>query len=104
MKMEAPMEIGIAVRDLAGMVAFYVDVLGCTKVSEVSVPPDKSRANGLSPDGATVVRVQTPMASGSSFWPRLQRVRRRTANGCWGAPALPTSRSSSAASMRGMRD
>ena len=60
MKMEAPLEIGIAVRDLAGMVAFYVDVLGCTKVSEVSVPPDKSRANGLSPDGATVARVQTP--------------------------------------------
>jgi catechol 2,3-dioxygenase-like lactoylglutathione lyase family enzyme len=60
MKMEAPLEIGIAVRDLAGMTAFYVDVLGCTKVSEVTVPPDKSRANGLSPDGATVVRVQTP--------------------------------------------
>jgi catechol 2,3-dioxygenase-like lactoylglutathione lyase family enzyme len=60
MKMEAPLEIGIAVRDLARMTGFYVDVLGCTKVSEVAVSPDKSRANGLSPDGATVVRVQTP--------------------------------------------
>jgi catechol 2,3-dioxygenase-like lactoylglutathione lyase family enzyme len=60
MKMEAPLEIGIAVRDLPRMVAFYVDVLGCTKVSEVDVPAEKSRANGLSPDSATVVRVQTP--------------------------------------------
>jgi catechol 2,3-dioxygenase-like lactoylglutathione lyase family enzyme len=60
MKMEAPLELGIAVRDLPRMVAFYVDVLGCATVSEVNVPPEKSRANGLSPDGATVVRVQTP--------------------------------------------
>jgi catechol 2,3-dioxygenase-like lactoylglutathione lyase family enzyme len=59
MKMEAPLEIGIAVRDLPRMVAFYVDVLGCAKVSEVNVPQEKSRANGLSPDGATVVRLQT---------------------------------------------
>jgi catechol 2,3-dioxygenase-like lactoylglutathione lyase family enzyme len=59
MKMLAPLEIGIAVRDLAGMVDFYVRVLGCTKVSEVSVPSEKSRLNGLSSDGCTVVRLQT---------------------------------------------
>lgn len=60
MKMLAPLEIGIAVRDLAAMTRFYTDVLGCTKVSEVNVPADKSKLNGLSPDGCTVVRVQTP--------------------------------------------
>ena len=60
MKMLAPLEIGIAVRDLAGMTKFYADVLGCARVSEVSVPADKSRTNGLSPDGCVVVRLQTP--------------------------------------------
>ena len=60
MKMLAPLEIGIAVRDLSGMTKFYADVVGCTRVSEVNVPADKSRSNGLSPDGCTVVRLQTP--------------------------------------------
>jgi catechol 2,3-dioxygenase-like lactoylglutathione lyase family enzyme len=59
MKMQAPLEIGIAVRDLAGMRKFYADVLGLKHVSEISVPPDKSRLNQLSPDGCTVVRLQT---------------------------------------------
>jgi catechol 2,3-dioxygenase-like lactoylglutathione lyase family enzyme len=59
MKMMAPLEIGIAVRDLAGMTAFYADILGFRHVSEVNVPPDKSRLNGLSQDGCTVVRLQT---------------------------------------------
>jgi catechol 2,3-dioxygenase-like lactoylglutathione lyase family enzyme len=58
--MLAPLEIGIAVRDLPGMTKFYADVLGCKHVSEVNVPADKSRSNGLSPDGCTVVRLQTP--------------------------------------------
>ena len=60
MKMLAPLEIGIAVRDVPGMTRFYADVIGCVHVSEVQVPPDKSRSNGLSPDGCTVVRLQTP--------------------------------------------
>jgi lactoylglutathione lyase len=60
MNMLAPLEIGIAVRDLARMTKFYAEVLGCTLVSEVNVPADKSRLNGLSPDGCTVVRLQTP--------------------------------------------
>jgi lactoylglutathione lyase len=60
MKMLAPLEVGIAVRDLPRMVDFYVRVLGCTKVSEVSIPAEKSRLNQLSADGCTVVRVQTP--------------------------------------------
>src|SRR5690349_25000067 len=59
MKMQAPLEIGIAVRDLAAMTKFYADILGFTPVSEVSVPPEKSRLNQLSPDGCTVVRLQT---------------------------------------------
>lgn len=57
--MQAPLEVGISVRDLPRMVDFYVRVLGCTKVSEVSIPADKSRLNRLSDDGCTVVRVQT---------------------------------------------
>ena len=59
MKMQAPLEIGIAVRDLHGMTKFYADVLGFKQVSEVNVPPEKSRLNQLSPDGCTVVRLQT---------------------------------------------
>ena len=59
MKMLAPLEIGIAVRDLAAMTKFYADVLGFKTVSEVNVPAEKSKANGLSPDGCTVVRLQT---------------------------------------------
>jgi catechol 2,3-dioxygenase-like lactoylglutathione lyase family enzyme len=59
MKMLAPLEIGIAVRDLASMVTFYSDILGFRHVSEVNVPADKSQSNGLSPDGCTVVRLQT---------------------------------------------
>jgi catechol 2,3-dioxygenase-like lactoylglutathione lyase family enzyme len=57
--MLAPLEIGIAVRDLSAMTKFYADVIGCKHVSEVKVPPDKSQSNGLSPDGCTVVRLQT---------------------------------------------
>lgn len=60
MKMLAPLEIGIAVRDLAGMTDFYVRVLGCSKISEINVPADKTRINGLSVDGCTIVRIQTP--------------------------------------------
>lgn len=60
MNMLAPLEIGIAVRDLPGMTKFYTDVLGWSHVSEVDVPPEKSRLNQLSPDGCTVVRLQTP--------------------------------------------
>jgi catechol 2,3-dioxygenase-like lactoylglutathione lyase family enzyme len=59
MKMQAPLEIGIAVRDLAGMTKFYADILGFKHVSEVNVPAEKSRLNQLSPDGCTVVRLQT---------------------------------------------
>ena len=59
-RMAAPLEIGIAVRDLAHMTDFYVRVLGCAKVSEVAIPPDKTAASRLAPDGCTVVRVQTP--------------------------------------------
>lgn len=59
MKMQAPLEIGIAVRDLAGMTKFYADILGFKHVSEVNVPAEKSQLNQLSPDGCTVVRLQT---------------------------------------------
>lgn len=60
MEMLAPLEIGIAVRDLPRMTEFYVHVLGFTRISEIAVPPEKARLNRLSDSGCTVVRLQTP--------------------------------------------
>ncbi len=59
MELRAPIEVGIAVRDLPRMVDFYVRVLGCRKISEIVVPADKTRLNGLATDGCTIVRVET---------------------------------------------
>ncbi|HEX6981032.1 MAG TPA: VOC family protein [Alphaproteobacteria bacterium] len=60
MKMVAPMEVGIAVRDLDQMREFYTRVLGFEEISTVQVPSDKTAASAMATDGATVVRVQTP--------------------------------------------
>jgi len=59
MKLRAPLEVGIAVRDLPRMLDFYVRVLGCKKISEIAVPADKTRLNGLAPDGCTIARLET---------------------------------------------
>ena len=60
MHMTAPMEVGICCRDLDALLAFYVDVLGCSHVNTVAVPPEKSRPAGLAQDGYRVARLQTP--------------------------------------------
>lgn len=59
MHMIAPLEVGLGVRDLARMRAFYEDALGCQFVNEVFVPADKARQAALADGGYTVVRLQT---------------------------------------------
>lgn len=60
MKMVAPLEIGICCQDLDRLLAFYTGTLACELVSDVEVPPAKSRGAGLAGSGYRVVRVQTP--------------------------------------------
>ena len=60
MKMTAPMEVGLTVRDLPRMRAFYEGALGLAFVSEIHVPPAKAREAAMSAGGYTVVRLQTP--------------------------------------------
>lgn len=60
MKMTAPMEVGLTVRDLPVMRAFYEAALGFSFVSEIHVPPAKAQEAAMSAGGYTVVRLQTP--------------------------------------------
>ncbi|WP_417241194.1 VOC family protein [Celeribacter halophilus] len=60
MKMTAPMEMGLTVRDLPLMLAFYRDALGLSVVADNSVPAFKAEEASLSRDGYRVVRLQTP--------------------------------------------
>lgn len=60
MRMTAPMEVGLAVRDLARMRAFYEQALGFVCVSEIRMPADKAAAAALCAEGYTVTRLQTP--------------------------------------------
>ena len=60
MRMTAPLEIGICCEDLDSLAKFYTDVLGCTVVNAVEVPPEKSRQAGLADGGYRVARIQTP--------------------------------------------
>jgi lactoylglutathione lyase len=60
MRMTAPLEVGICCRDLDRLLAFYVDVLGCSHINTLEVPPAKSRPAGLAGDGYRVARLQTP--------------------------------------------
>ncbi len=60
MRMTAPLEIGICCEDLDSLAKFYTDVLGCTFVNAVDVPPEKSRQTGIADDGYRVARIQTP--------------------------------------------
>ncbi|MCX8999367.1 VOC family protein [Rhizobiaceae bacterium BDR2-2] len=57
--MTAPLEVGLAVRDLKRMRAFYEEALGLRFVSEVHVPGPKAEAAAMCRDGYTAVRLQT---------------------------------------------
>lgn len=58
-EMTAPLEVGIACRDLPRLRRFYEEVLDFTFVSEFMVPAENSAPSGLSAHGYTVVRLQT---------------------------------------------
>lgn len=59
MRMNAPMEIGICVADLARAMTFYEGVLGLKKISEIPLNEHGARMAGLGTGGYTVVRLQT---------------------------------------------
>ena len=58
-EMTAPLEVGIACRDLPRLRRFYEELLGFAFVSEFIVPAENSAASALSAHGYTVVRLQT---------------------------------------------
>lgn len=58
-RMTAPLEVGLAVRDLTRMRAFYQEALGLAFVSEFHVPGEKAAAAAMCAEGYTVVRLQT---------------------------------------------
>ncbi|MFJ3058760.1 VOC family protein [Herbaspirillum sp. NPDC087042] len=58
--MIVPLEVGIACRDLPALRRFYETTMGFSFVSEITVSAEKSAPSGLSADGYTVVRLQTP--------------------------------------------
>ncbi|AOY94660.1 bleomycin resistance protein [Cupriavidus sp. USMAA2-4] len=60
LNMIVPLEVGIAVRDLAPMRRFYEQVLGLAFVSEVQVPAAAAAQAAMHRDGYTAVRLQTP--------------------------------------------
>ncbi len=57
--MTRALEIGIVVDDLAGMVAFYIEALGCTEVHRSEVPAGLNARLGLG-GATTVVWLRTP--------------------------------------------
>lgn len=59
MKMTAPLEVGLTVRDLPKMRAFYEGVMELTFVSEVYVPGPKADEAAMSTGGYTALRLQT---------------------------------------------
>ncbi|MFM0315198.1 VOC family protein [Paraburkholderia nemoris] len=59
LNMIAPLEVGIAVRDLPRMRRFYEQVLGFAFVSEIAVPAAKAVQAALHEASYTVVRLQT---------------------------------------------
>lgn len=60
MKMAAPMEVGLTVKDLARMRRFYCGAFGFSVISDVTVPAPKAHKAGLSTGAYRVVRLQTP--------------------------------------------
>lgn len=59
MRMTAPLEVGMTVKDLARVRAFYEGVLGLSFVSDAVVSPENSTKARLSDHGYRVVRLQT---------------------------------------------
>lgn len=59
MKVTAPFEIGVCVRDLDRAMAFYRDVLGMSVFSVDEVTPDESSRAGLAPNGYRIARMET---------------------------------------------
>ncbi|MDK3020911.1 VOC family protein [Pseudodonghicola flavimaris] len=60
MKMTAPMEVGLTVRDLPRMLEFYREAFGLEIVADVTVPAGKADVAALSRGAYRVVRLQTP--------------------------------------------
>ncbi len=60
MEMTAPLEVGIAVRDLDRMIAFYRDVLGLAFVNVHDMGPAEGKATALSHAGYQIARLQAP--------------------------------------------
>jgi catechol 2,3-dioxygenase-like lactoylglutathione lyase family enzyme len=60
MEQAAPIEIGICVRDLDRMLAFYRDVLSCEEVRRADIPASLTQALTASADGYLNVWLRTP--------------------------------------------
>lgn len=60
MKMTAPLEVGICCSDLDALSGFYIDTLGFTPISMVTVPAAKAAPTRLSESGYSVIRLQSP--------------------------------------------
>lgn len=86
MRMNAPMEIGICVADLAKAMAFYEGVLGLGKISEIALNEHGARMAGLGTSGYTVVRLQT------SYGERVKLVQPGTAPAFAQSAETPSSR------------
>ena len=59
LKSVAPFEIGITVSDIDAVLPFYRDLLEFRVLSDIDVPPEKSRLTGLTPDGYRVMRLES---------------------------------------------
>lgn len=55
----APLELGLCVADLDRMVAFYVDVLGCSVAGRAALPRTRTSAIGLGAGDIALVWLQT---------------------------------------------
>ncbi|MBM4322568.1 MAG: VOC family protein [Deltaproteobacteria bacterium] len=67
LKMTAPLEVAVSVKDMDKMLLFYIDVLGLKKVSDAKVPPEMTTKVGQTAHGLRVVRLATPYGE----WIRL---------------------------------
>ena len=60
MEQTAPLEVGIAVADLAAMLDFYGGVLSCTEIRRADIPATLTRALTSSGDGYVNVWLRAP--------------------------------------------
>jgi catechol 2,3-dioxygenase-like lactoylglutathione lyase family enzyme len=58
--MRAPLEVGVSVRDLDAMAAFYETVIGLTRMTSVELGPETAQRAGFNEAGFDMVRMQTP--------------------------------------------